>query len=212
MVEGGSRQVLLDRKAAASVGDALSQEEIGRAPVGDAAGAVAKLPAVSIQGGKFAFVRGLGDRYSQTLINGATLPSPEPEKRVLPLDLFPSNLIRGIVVTKAYSPDLPGEFAGGSVQITTVDVPEEPFFRVSVSSKFQDNASFRNFRTYRGGAGDAFTYDNGTRELPGAVPSNRVPGSGGAFDDQVRAIGLSFNNIWNADTRTAPLDPPPRSK
>src|SRR5262249_50050414 len=138
---------------------------------------------------------------------GSNLPSPEPDKRVIPLDLFPVNLLDSISIAKTYSPDMPGEFAGGSVLLKTKDIPEEDFFVGTGEAKYRYNTTFRDFKTYHGGNLDMFGYDDGTRKLPDDVPNSHVAaGSNGLTDQDVQEIGRSFTDIWDPDTATAPMD------
>jgi len=197
----------LERRYAAGVEDNIGAEELAKTPASNVADAVQQLPAVTIIGGRFAYVRGLGDRYSQTLLDGATLPSPEPDRRVVPLDLFPVGMIESVSVAKTYSPELPGEFAGGSVQATTVGVPVAGFLEFSVSGKYVDGTTFQDFATYEGGNYDWIGYDDGTRELPDEVPSTKVTGGAtGLTPLQLQGIGRSFQNEWTPNDITAPID------
>ena len=117
--------LLADRQKAPGLSDALSAEDFSRASAGDAAEAVAKITGVNIVDGKYAVVRGLGDRYSNTLMNGAVLPSNDPSKKTVQLDIIPSDLLEKIVTIKSFTPDKPGDFTGGSVEITTKPFPDE---------------------------------------------------------------------------------------
>jgi TonB-dependent receptor len=117
--------LLADRQKSASLSDALSAEDFSRASAGDAAEAMTKITGVNIVDGKYAVVRGLGDRYSNTLMNGAVLPSNDPSKKSVQLDIIPSDLLEKIVTTKSFTPDKPGDFTGGSVEITTKPFPDQ---------------------------------------------------------------------------------------
>ena len=103
-------------RASADVKEAISAEEIARSGDSDAAAALKRVTGLTLVEGKFVYVRGLGERYSSVLYNGAQLPSPDPTRRVVPLDLFPAELLEGVIVQKSYSPERPGEFGGGTVQ------------------------------------------------------------------------------------------------
>ncbi|MBN1417563.1 MAG: TonB-dependent receptor [Planctomycetes bacterium] len=205
LLRASERRQLLDRRFAAQVSDRSGAEEIKQTPASDAGAVAARLPAVSIVGGRYAYVRGLGERYSQTLVDGAMVPSPEPGTRAVPLDLFQAQIIESLVIAKTYSPDLPGEFAGGSVQVETIGVPREPFLSIGASTKARVGTTFGKFHTYDGGALDAFTFEDGTRELPGLVPRERVR-PGALTEEQLQLIGRDFENTWNVRTRTAPPD------
>jgi hypothetical protein len=197
-------KVNLTRQFSSRVEDIIDASELGRTSAGNVAEAVQQLPAVTIVGGRFAYVRGLGDRYSQTLLDGSSLPSPEPDRRTVPLDLFPLGMIESVSVAKTYSPELPGEFAGGSVQASTVGVPVGRFVKLSLSGKYVDGTTFGDFESYEGGNLDFLGYDDGARELPDAVPSVQVTGgAAGLSESQLAEIGASFEPIWSPYTTTA---------
>ncbi|MGE3165696.1 MAG: TonB-dependent receptor [Planctomycetota bacterium] len=198
---------IVQRARAATTKDIIGRQEMAAQNVSNAAAGAAKTPGVSVVDGKFVVVRGLGGRYSLTLVDNRQVPSPEPERRVVPLDLFPANLIERLEITKGYSPDLPGEFAGGCVQVNTTGVPAVGFFKISFSTDYQDGTTFRGFRTYDGGSTDDWSFDDGTRELPGLVPSSKVGvGQMGLTADTIRSIGLDFDNIWESERVTARPD------
>jgi TonB-dependent receptor len=120
---------------------------------------------VTVVGGRFVYVRGLGERYSTTLLNGSTLPSPDPERRVVPLDLFPAGVISSLTVQKTFSPDLPGEFGGGVVMIKTRDIPEETQAHLSISTGYRSATTFRTATGYEGGATDFLGFGLPERRL-----------------------------------------------
>ena len=139
----------------------------------DAAKALEKVTGVSVTEGGYVFVRGLGERYSATMLNHAMVPTTEAERRVVPLDLFPAAMMDNIKILKTYSPDLPGEFSGGLVQMSTVEFPAQKMLQVSMSTGFNTRTTFQNFRTYDGGGLDIFGFDDGGRGLPSAIPTDR---------------------------------------
>ena len=102
----------------------IGAEQMSRAGDSNAASALKRVTGLTVVGGKYVYVRGLGERYSASLLNGVSLPSPEPERRVVPLDLFPSAILQSITIQKTFSPDRPGEF-GGMVALQTRGIPEE---------------------------------------------------------------------------------------
>ncbi|MFM7707463.1 MAG: TonB-dependent receptor plug domain-containing protein, partial [Gammaproteobacteria bacterium] len=117
------------QQSANQVLSVLSADDIARTGEGDIAGALSRVTGLSVASNGFVYVRGLGDRYSQALLNGLPLPSPEPLRRAVPLDLFPTDVIASSVVQKSYSPNFTGEFGGGLINLTTLAVPREPFFK-----------------------------------------------------------------------------------
>ncbi|HTG38258.1 TonB-dependent receptor domain-containing protein [Sphingomonas sp.] len=147
----------------------LSTEDIARTGEGDIAGALTRVTGLSVVGNGFVFVRGLGDRYSSALLNGSPLPSPEPLRRVVPLDIFPTNLVASALVQKSYSANYPGEFGGGAINLTTRAVPEESFIQVGGSVAFDTYTTSQLGYVYDGGSADVFGYDDGTRTVPGFI-------------------------------------------
>ena len=135
-IQGSIASVINERRESAAFKDAISAEDISKTPAGDAAGAAQRVVGVSIVDGRFVYVRGLGERYTNSLLNGLPLPSPEPDKATVPLDLFPTQTIQSIDISKTFTPDVPGDFAGGSVRIETVTVPEKLLLSASLSGGY----------------------------------------------------------------------------
>ena len=159
--------LLTMRKKSAVVQDGISAQAISRAGDSNAAGAIKRVTGVSVEGGKYVYVRGLGDRYTKTTLNGADIPGLDPNRNTVQMDLFPSNLIDNMVILKTFSPDLPGNFTGGYINITTKDFPDRFTFQASASLGFNDQATFNsNFLTYSGGGTDFLGFDDGARALP----------------------------------------------
>ncbi|QIG80957.1 TonB-dependent receptor domain-containing protein [Stakelama tenebrarum] len=155
----------------AEVVSLLSAEDIARTGEGDIAGALSRVTGLSVVGNGFVYVRGLGDRYSLALLNGSPLPSPEPLKRVVPLDIFPTNVISSSLVQKTYSVNYPGEFGGGVINLTTKSVPEETFVTVSGSIGGDTFTTGNLGYVYRGSEQDWTGFDNGVRDIPPALQS-----------------------------------------
>lgn len=169
--ERGSTVYLLDeRRTSDAMVEAVGSEQISRQPDSDAADVAQRLTGVTVSEGKYVFVRGLGERYSQTTLNGSSLPSPEPEKEVVPLDLFPSGFLESLQTQKSYTPDLPADFSGGSVQIKTRDFPSRFVGRLGISTSVNTESQFKNsFLRYGAGGTDWLGLDGGTRDLPATV-------------------------------------------
>jgi len=162
----------LDRnisKNAAQVVSVLSSADIERTGEGDIAGALSRVTGLSVVGGGFVYVRGLGDRYSLALLNGSPLPSPEPLKRVVPLDLFPTSVIASSLVQKTYSANFPGEFGGGVINLTTKAIPRETFLTMSVDASGNSETTNQLGYTYYGSSTDWSGFDNGNRNLAPAL-------------------------------------------
>lgn len=186
-------------RATPEVVSVLSAQDIARTGEGDIAGALQRVTGLSVVGGRYVYVRGLGERYSLALLNGAPLPSPEPLRRVVPLDLFPTSIIASTVVQKSYSANYPGEFGGGVINITTRSAPDEPFLDVGVGIGGDTVTSLELGYVYDGGDWDWAGYDDGTREVPGPLADamrtgNRVVEGANFTIGQIQAITASLVN------------------
>ena len=153
-------------RATPEVVNVLSAADIARTGEGDIAGALGRVTGLSVVGGRFVYVRGLGERYSLALLNGSPLPSPEPLRRVVPLDLFPTSILASTVVQKSFSANFPGEFGGGVINLTTLAAPDEPFFNVGFSVGGDSETTAQLGYTYFGGETDWTGFDDGTRRVP----------------------------------------------
>jgi len=191
-----AQSVLTERKLAASVTNSISAEEISQTTASDAAGALKEVTGVSVVGDGYVYVRGLGERYSATMLNDSLITTTEPDKRVVPLDLFPAELIDKLEVVKTYTPDLPGEFAGGLVKIETVQFPDRAILQVSGKIGFNTQTTFNNYLSYHGGGTDFFGFDDGTRALPSDVPADKRLFRGLVPDKELAKIGRSFESGW----------------
>lgn len=190
--------ILQMQRRSATVSNGISAEQIKRSADSDASDAVKRVTGITVVGEKYVFVRGMEERYNNTRLNGASLASPEPLKRVVPFDIIPANLLNSIVVSKTFTPDQPGDFSGGSVQLSTKDFPDKLTLSVTQSFDVNENTTFKEFKTYHGGDLDWLGYDDGTRALPGGYDQ---PLSA-EFTSRDRA--LLFNNVWEGQSRTAP--------
>jgi TonB-dependent receptor len=196
--ERGNTVALLNQRMIAPASlDAIGREEISRTPDGDAAEALKRVPGLSVVDGKFAYIRGLGERYSSTSLNGAPLASPVPDKNVVPLDMFPTNLLESVVTSKTYTPDQPGDYAGGHVELRTRDYPLQRELRFSVSTGYNTVTTFKDGLGYAGGGLDFLGFDDGTRDLPATIPADRQVRFGAGFSRaELETIGKSFGGDW----------------
>ena len=170
-------------RATPEVVSVLSTADIARTGEGDIAGALSRVTGLSVVGDGFVYVRGLGDRYSLSLLNGSPLPSPEPLRRVVPLDIFPSRIIASALVQKSYSPNYPGEFGGGVINLTTIATPREPFVEVGVGISGDTETTAKLGYTYYGSDTDILGYDNGPRETPAFIRRAGAQGLGVSSQD-----------------------------
>jgi len=158
---------LVMKKKSAQVIDGITSEEMTKLGDCDAADALKRVTGVAVQEGKYVYVRGLGDRYSKITLNNAEIPGLDPNKNTVQMDLFPSNVIENISVHKSFTPDLPGSFTGGHVDVITKDFPDKFNLQVSVNIGYNPQANLNdNFITYQGGKTDWLGMDDGTRDIP----------------------------------------------
>ncbi len=143
---------LVERKKATVISDNLAAEDMRKNADSSAASAMQRVTGLTVVDGQYVFVRGLGERYSNTQLNGSTLPTTEPEKKVVPLDLFPSALIQSVQVQKTYMPDKSADFTGGLVSIEPLSFPDKQVFDFSLSYGFNTETTFQDFGTYPGGS------------------------------------------------------------
>jgi TonB-dependent receptor len=174
-VKSNETALLTLKKKSVNVMDGISSQTFKKIGDGNAAAAVTRVPGVSLQGGKYVFVRGLGDRYTKTQLNGMDVPGLDPDRNALQMDIFPTNIIDNIIVLKSFTADLPADFTGGLVNIETKEFPETPELSVSAGLGYTVGQSFNaNYRTTeQGGSLDFLGIDDGFRDEPlGMSPEN----------------------------------------
>jgi len=184
------------RRKRATVSDAISAEQIQRSADSSASDAAKRMVGATIQDNRYVVLRGLGGRYSLTLLNGVPLPSPDPDVPAAPLDLFPAALLANLTVTKTFSPDMPGNFAGGALSIETRSFPTRFTLKVKGGLAANSETSFRSIQGYDGGGLDGLGFDDGTRALPTAIPTAALAGDPALSPEQLRAQTTSFKNTW----------------
>ena len=210
--ESSEAGLLEKRRLSFAVEDNISTELMSKLPVSDAGDALKRVTGIGIVGGRYVYVRGLGERYSNTLLNNVEIPSPEPNRRVVPMDIFPANLLESLQTVKTFSPDQPGNFAGGSVQVFTKDFPEALTMSLSMSTSFNTETTGENVLDYPGGNTDVLGYDDGTRALPEIIQSEaantpiRERGrftSLGFTQQDIQRFGRAFHNVWSPERKEA---------
>jgi hypothetical protein len=205
--------MLFAQKNAPSVSDGISSEQISKSPDGDAAAALKRVTGISIGGDGLVYVRGLGERYVNMQLNGMTVSSPNPEKRVVPLDMFPTRLLENLVVSKTFTADQPAEFAGGSLQLRTRDYPDKRLIEFSAGVGYEPGVTFEENLTYKGGKYDWLGFDDGTRKLPDVIPDeffdHRTENIGATPEERQarqKQLMASLPNTWTPYGITAPLN------
>ena len=203
-----TESALLDvKKKSATVMDGISSQNFKRVGDGNAAAAVIRVPGVSIQGGKYVFVRGLGDRYTKTQLMGMDIPGLDPDKNSLQMDIFPTNILQNIVVLKSLTSDLSADFAGGLVNIELVDFPTRKTLNISSSLSYTPGMHLVEGLGYKGSVTDFLGFDAGYRTNPltsqyifGGIPNP-------ALDDPITTeLTQSFSPVLQAQSQQMPLN------
>jgi outer membrane receptor for ferrienterochelin and colicin len=191
-----------------AVSSGIAADFIRRTPDRSTGEVLKRVSGASIQDNKFVIIRGLSDRYNAAFINGAQLPSSEPDKRAFSFDVIPSFLIDNIIINKTATPDLTGEFAGGLVQVTTKDVPAKTFLNVSASFGYNTQSTFNDFRSNPRNGLDWLGFDDGTRKFPSGFPSTpqeyrALAAKPGGLDQQLELSRLFKSQSYNQVTNSA---------
>jgi len=183
--------VLEIQKKSASLIDGISAQAFKKIGASTIASAVKSVPGVSVQGGKYVYVRGLGDRYSKSILNGIDIPGLDPDRNTIQMDLFPTNMLSNVLVIKSARADLPADFTGGVIDIITKDFPSKEEFSVSVSTAYNPDMHFNdNYLSYTGGSTDFLGFDDGSRK-------NKIANSflGNEFDPRLNQTELGMNLV-----------------
>lgn len=168
--------LLTVKRKSANLIDGISSESFKKIGDGDAGQAARRVTGVSVEGGKYVYVRGLGDRYTKTTLNGMDIPGLDPDRNSIQIDVFPTNLIDNMTILKTFTPELPADFTGGIVNIETKDFPEEEILDVSLSIDFNPSMHFNNeYITYQGSNTDWLGFDNGERDFPSGYDPSDIP-------------------------------------
>jgi len=192
------------KRKSPNVIDGISATRLRRIGDSDAASAMKRVTGVSVSGGKYVFVRGLGDRYTKTTLNGVDIPGLDPDRNTLQMDIFPTNILDNLIVHKSFSADLPADFTGGLVDIATKDFPEKKIGSVSMGLEYNPNFHFRSdFVSYAGGFTDFLGFDDGTRKNPInnpeiVLPTSATFGIDSKIGQEYRAAMESFNPVMAA--------------
>lgn len=203
----------LARQRSAAQGDAVGREEISKTTDSNAAEAAQRVVGANVVGGRFVYVRGLGERYSNSLLGGYPLPSPEPDRAAVPLDVFPTGVLDSLTIVKTFTPDMPADFAGGSVQIETRSVPAKPLLNVNLSGGINTQATFQEKMSQPKSATDWLGFDSGMRKMPSSVPTD-YPAKAGAqkpdgtlvTKDELIQPGRDMNSTMSPSKKRSPMN------
>lgn len=192
------------QKNSMNIVDGISAELIGKNNSSDGTDVLKRMTGVTISDGKYAFVRGVGDRYNNTMLNGSNLPSTDPEKKSFSYDIFPASLIENILTSKTFIPDKPADFTGGLIEINTIEFPQRLIFNVSAGSSYSSTTTGKNIQSYNGGKSDYLGYDDGTRDLPSVIPNQKLDRN--IPQTTLQDYGRAFANNWGINNSKAPLN------
>lgn len=196
----------------------VSSQQISKSQDKDASEVIRRLPGVTIIGGRFVVVRGLIERYNAVWLNNTTTPSSETDQKAFSFDVIPSSMIGNMLIYKTPAPELPADFAGAFIHISTKNIPDKNTLGVGYSLSYNQGTSFSDFYGYKGGKSDWLGFDDGTRNLPGTVPSSNEmkvlqtynsdppPPDPEGYKRKLVEISRSFSTISSLSAMTAPLD------
>lgn len=194
---------LVERRRASAITDNLGGQEMKLNADANAASALQRVTGLSVVDNQYVFVRGLGERYSNTTLNGAMLPSTEPERKVVSLDMFPAGLLDNVSVVKSYTPDRPAEFAGGLVEIVPSKLPSRPRFDLGYSFGANSRTFGKDVLDHPGGNNDWLGIGDSSRQLSPLFPTGKRVIRGGIFSPELgvsrvelEQLGETFANIW----------------
>ena len=193
------------KRKSPNVMDGISAASFKKIGDSDAAEAVKRVTGVSVEGGKYVYVRGLGDRYTKTMMNNVDIPGLDPDRNSIQIDIFPTNLIDNMVVLKSFAPDLPADFTGGILNIETKDFPDEKIFDISFKAAYNPSMHFNsNNIQYKGSDTDILGFDGGTRQLPDRARTEPIPSPiSGDEPEDVLSFLQSFDKTLGATKETS---------
>lgn len=194
--------VLNLQKKSVTLLDGLSVQSIKKTGASNIASAVKSVPGVSVQGGKYVYVRGLGDRYTKSILNGIDIPGLDPDRNTIPMDIFPTNIIDNVLVIKSAAAQYPADFTGGIVNVVTKDFPTKAEYSISIGAGYNPSMHFKdNYLSYDGSKTDLLGFDNGKRDLP----INRYQQIPGTFSNSLTLNTLTslFDSQLGATTETS---------
>jgi TonB-dependent receptor len=203
-IRGGIATLVAERRESKAVADVIGAEQMARSGDSNAAAALARVTGITVIDGRYVIVRGMGERYSTMTLNRLQVASPDPTRRVVPLDIFPAGVIDSVVVQKSYTPDLPGEFGGGLVQLRSRDYPHEFSFNVNAATGGNFSTLLRERVAYEGGKYDLLGVDDGGRQLPdqfhdprGKITFENEALGTGYPQDEINQLGKDLPHRYN---------------
>ena len=180
-----AQELINERMNDDNVIDVLDSATISRLGDSNAAAALRRLPGVTLMSDKYVYIRGLGERYSASLLNGAQIPSPDLTRNVVPLNVFPTSVINSLKIYKSWSPELPANFGGGSIDIESLTLPNDLIVQFEIGTGVNQISTGKNGLTYNGGSDDNWGNDDGTRAMPADLQSALVSYQGNLETQQI---------------------------
>ncbi|HNP95740.1 MAG TPA: TonB-dependent receptor [Cyclobacteriaceae bacterium] len=205
VIKDSESALMTVRRKSPNVMDGISAQSFRKIGDSNAASAIQRVPGVSVQGGKYVFVRGLGDRYSKSTLNNIDIPGLDPDRNSIQIDIFPTNIIDNMVVTKSFTADKLADFTGGVVDIETKDFPEQKQWVFSSNLGYNPSMHFKSdYITYEGGNTDFLGFDDGSRDLP--ISRETVIPSPVTRDPQLEQLTRSLNPTLSAMRKNSFMD------
>jgi len=190
------------QKNSALISDGISSDQIKKSPDRNTSDILKRVSGATVQDNKFVVVRGLSDRYNNATLDGASLPSTEPNRKAFSFDIVPSNLVDNLIVSKTATPDLPADFTGGAIQILTKDIPDNNFISFGIGAGYNTASTFKDFKSGVRNASDYFGFDNGDKALPANFPSRNKILAGLTPAQDIAAMN-SLSSNWRTYNNTA---------
>jgi TonB-dependent receptor len=204
-VRNSEASLVTVKRKSTNLVDGVSAAKLRKTGDSDAGDAAKRVTGVSVEGGKYVYVRGLGDRYTKTMLNGVDIPGLDPDKNSIQIDIFPTNLISNLTVLKSGLAELPADFTGGVVNIETKEFPSKKIFDISVGVSYNPSMHFNSeYLDYEGGSTDFLGFDDGTRDIPRADGSGAVPFF--SPNSEVSEFNKGFNKTLGAEQTTSLMD------
>ncbi len=186
-----------EKRDTSEISNVVGEEDMNIVPETNVGATLSRVAGLSLVGGKYVYVRGLGERYSNTLLNLSHISSPVPFQKTVPLDIVPNNIVKSLLVQKTYSAQYPGDFSGGVVDIRTKTIPDEDYLTMKLQVGANSESTWGDGIYYKGGKNDNWGWDDGTRKIPRNV--NKLTSQ--EFEDtpypEKANLGASFYNKWD---------------
>jgi TonB-dependent receptor len=191
-----------EKRDTSEISNVLDVEDLSKLGETSVGISLSRVTGLSLVGGKYVYVRGLGERYSSTLMNGTRISSPVPFQKTVPLDIIPNKIVESLLVQKPYSANYPGDFSGGVIDIRTKNTPTEDFANIKLTIGGNSETTAGDGIYYKGGDEDNWGWDDGTRDIPLNIQQLSSEEFEAIVDPQRRGLGASFFNNWDIYEKT----------